>query len=121
MLVRGDSLTAVFEHDTCAVDGIELTTGCLRSTGALQVKGSGKHALVLNSGNGRSVRVCISEYALATAWEYRTADEAFNAGKGTLPEAELKNLYEQKESILQAILEKLWTLPDKDLLTVEML
>jgi hypothetical protein len=56
---------------------------------------------------------------LATAWEYRVADEAFDAGKGTLPADELKVLYEQKESVLQTVLERLWTLPDETLLTVE--
>ena len=116
-----ESLKAVFENDTCAVDGIEITTGCLRSTGALRVEVAGKHALVLQSDDGRSVRVGISASALATAWTYRTADEAFNAGKGALPEAELKTLFEHKESVLQAVLEKFWTFPDKDLLTVEML
>jgi formylmethanofuran dehydrogenase subunit E len=117
-----DSLLSVlFEHGTCAVDGIEITTGCSRSTGSLRVEDSGRHSLVVSSGQSRSVRISLNEFALATAWEYRTADEAFNAGKGNLAADELKRLCEQKETVLQTVLEKLWTLPDEALLTVEMI
>ena len=114
-------LTAVFAQDTCAVDGIELTTGCSRSTGSLLVEESGRPMLVVRADEGQSVQVGLSERALATAWEYRTLDEAFNAGKGTLPVAELTSLHEQKEAVLQTVLEKFWTLSDEALLTVEMI
>ena len=117
----GNCMEAVYENDTCAVDGIELTTGCLQSTGALRVEYTGKHVLIVRSGNGMSVRVTIRESALATAWEYRTADELFNAGRGTLDAEKLKALHEKKETILQTVLEKFWSLPDDELLRVEML
>jgi formylmethanofuran dehydrogenase subunit E len=116
----GSGLTVVFEHGTCAVDGIEITTGCSRSAGTLRVEDSGRHSLVMRSGQGQSARISLNESALATAWKYRTANEAFNAGKETLPADELKVLYEQKEAVLQTVLEKFWTLPDEILLTVEM-
>jgi formylmethanofuran dehydrogenase subunit E len=112
-------LNVVFEHGTCAVDGIEIATGCSRSSGTLQVENSGRHSLVARFGQARSFRVSLNEFALATAWEYRTADEAFNAGKTTLCADELQRLYEKKETILQAVLEKLWTLSDETLLIVE--
>ena len=117
----GSDMTAVFENDTCAVDGIELTIGCLQSTGALRVEDTGSHALTVRTENGMSVRVTISESALATAWEYRTVDEQFNAGRGTLDAEELKVLHEKKETVLQNVLAKFWSLPDEKLLKVEML
>ena len=114
-------LTAIFEQDTCAVDGIEMTIGCSRSVGSLKVKMSGKPSLIVQTEEGQSVQIGLNEHALATAWEYRTLDEAFNAGKGTLPVNELKSLHEQKEAVLQTVLEKFWTLSDEALLTVEMI
>ena len=111
----------VFEHGTCAVDGIEIATGCSRSNGSLRVEDSGRHSLVVCSDQGASARITLNDFALATAWEYRTADEAFKACKGNLAADELKRLCEQKETVLQAVLEKLWTLPDEALLTVEMI
>jgi formylmethanofuran dehydrogenase subunit E len=118
--VANSRLSVVFEHGTCAVDGIEITSRCSRSAGTLRVENSGQHSLVMHSGQGSSVRITLNEFALATAWEYRVADEAFNAGKGNLVADELKRLYEQKEIVLQTILEKFWILPDETLLTVEM-
>ncbi len=116
----GSGMSAVFENDTCAADGIELTTGCLRSTGALRVEDAGRHSLIVQAEDGRGVKVMIRESALATAWEYRMADEAFNAGRGNIDAEELKALYDKKETVLQTILEKFWTLPDEALLNVEM-
>ena len=117
----GSGMSAIFENDTCAADGIELTTGCLRSTGTLQVKDAGRHSLVIRSGTGKSVRVTIGESALATAWEYRMADAAFNAGRGNVDAEALKALCDKKENVLQAVLEKFWSLPDRELLDLEML
>lgn len=117
----GSVMSAVFENDTCAADGIELTTGCLRSTGTLQVKDAGRHSLIVQAEDTRGVRVTISESALATAWEYRTADEAFNAGRGNIDAENLKALFDNKENVLQAVLEKFWSLPDRELLDVEIL
>ncbi len=113
-------LSAIFEHGTCAVDGIEITTGCRRASGSLRVEDSGRHSVVVQLGEMRSVRVSLNEFALATAWEYRTADEAFTAGTGSLPAEELQRLHEQKETVLQSVLERLWTLPDETLLITEM-
>jgi formylmethanofuran dehydrogenase subunit E len=101
------SLSAVFEHGTCVVDGIEMTTGCSRSSGSLRVEDSGRHSVVVQFGEKMSVRVSLNEFALATAWEYRTADDAFTAGKGSLPAEELQRLHEQKETVLQSVLERL--------------
>ena len=118
-LGRGDALTVVFEHDTCAVDGIEVATGCSRRGGNLTVEAAGRHALVARLRDGHGVRVSLNENALATAWEYRTADEAFAAGKGLLGADELQALFEKKEAVLQAVLEQFWSLPDEELLNVE--
>lgn len=117
----GSGLSALFEHGTCAVDGIEIATGCSRLDGSLLVEESGSHAVVVSTAEGCSVRVSLKGTALATAWEYRTADEAFTAGRGELGADELRALQEKKESVLQAVLEKFWTLPDDELLTVEMI
>ncbi len=117
----GSFMTAVFEHGTCAVDGIEVATGCSRLSGTLRVEDSGRHTVVVQSAAGDSVRITLNAFALATAWEYRTADAAYNAGKGSLPDAELQRLCAQKEAVLQTVLERLWTLPDESLLTLERL
>lgn len=114
-----ENLTVVFEHGTCAVDGIEVTTGCSRSTGSLLVEDSGRHSLIIRSGERQSIRISLNKFALATAWEYRTANEAFNTAKGAVTGDELTVLHEQKETVLQTVLEQFWTLPDEMLLTVE--
>jgi formylmethanofuran dehydrogenase subunit E len=114
-----NALSAVFEHGTCAVDGIEVATGCSRLSGSLRVEDFGRHTVVVQSAAGDSVRITLNAFALATAWEYRTAEAAYNAGEGSLPDAELQRLRVQKEAVLQTVLERLWTLPDESLLTLE--
>ncbi|MBE0502367.1 MAG: hypothetical protein IBX47_13115 [Desulfuromonadales bacterium] len=117
---EGSALSVIFEHGTCAVDGIEVATGCSRTSGSLRVDDFGRHTVVVRSAAGDSVRVSLNAFALATAWEYRTADEAFSAGKGSLSAEEIQHLHEQKETVLQSVLERLWTLPDETLLITEM-
>ena len=113
-----EMLEARYAHDTCAVDGIEVTTGCSRANGRLTVAPTGAHVLSVFSGE-RGVVVALREETLATAWRYRKADEELEASRGKRSLEELEGLLHLRDRILQEVLEQFWSLPDDELLSVE--
>jgi len=115
----GDRLQAVFEHDTCAIDGIVETTGCSADDGTLVVEAAGNHALRLRC-DDLGVRVWLLPQALEIAGRYRALDdECERQRQAGVPADELKPLRLKKERTLQAVLEQFWTLADGDLVAVE--
>jgi len=114
-----ESLEARYAHDTCAVDGIEVTTGCSRDNGRLTVAPLGAHALSVYAGE-RGVTVSLRDRALEIAWRYRKVDEELEAARGAgRPLDEIEGLVHLRSQVLQAVLEQLWTLPDDALLKLE--
>jgi len=113
-----EQLEARYAHDTCAIDGIEVTTGCTRSNRRLTVAPTGAHVLSLYVGN-RGVTVALLEEALAIAWRYRKVDEELEAARGKRPLEELEGLLHLRSEVLQEVLEQFWTLPDDKLISLE--
>jgi len=115
----GGGLRAVFEHDTCAIDGIVEATGCSPEAGTLAIETLGNHVLRLAC-DAVSVRVQLLPQALEIAWRYRVLDDECEKQRQAGVSAEaLKPLLLEKERTLQAVLEQLWTLEDGDLVAVE--
>lgn len=109
---------AVYHADTCAVDGVQVTTGCRPEDGSLRVVDQGRHALALVSPpTGEGVIVSLREAALAIAWEYRSVSEALDRDRHDLSAAMLEARERQRQEVLDAVLQKLWTLDDETLLT----
>lgn len=72
-LVGGD---LVYQHRTCAVDGI---SQILEDSGVpivLKVDDRRRHRLVASTTGGRELSACLSEEALQLAARYRTLDES---------------------------------------------
>ncbi|PLY05730.1 MAG: hypothetical protein C0624_04730 [Desulfuromonas sp.] len=113
-----ERLEAHYAHDTCAIDGIELTTGCSRANKRLTVAQTGAHVLSLNVG-AHGVVVTLRDAALAIAWRYRKVDEELEQARGKRSLEELEGLLHLRSEVLQEVLEKFWTLPDDELLRVE--
>jgi len=65
--VECEALTAVYQIDTCAVDGIAVATGCLPDEGRLVVRNVGRHRLELREACGTGVAVELSAAALEQA------------------------------------------------------
>ena len=117
-LQDAELLEARYAHDTCAIDGIEVTTGCTRANGRLTVAPTGLHVLSLYAGDS-GVTVSLREETLAIAWRYRKVDEELEAARGKRPLEELEGLLHLRSEVLQEVLEKFWTLPDEELLLME--
>ncbi|MEW6487249.1 MAG: formylmethanofuran dehydrogenase subunit E family protein [Thermodesulfobacteriota bacterium] len=67
----GQRLTAVYRHQTCALDGIQLATGCTAGNGNLQVHRRGEHRLLLcREGSASGVEAELTEHALARGQAY---------------------------------------------------
>lgn len=60
-------LQACYQIETCAVDGIALTTGCLPEEGSLRVVPAGRHRLQLRDASGRGVCAELTVTALERA------------------------------------------------------
>lgn len=78
----GDSsadLNACYQMETCAVDGIALTTGCLPEEGRLRVQPEGRHRLQLRDGSGREVCAELTASALERAAACRRLLDAGDA------------------------------------------
>lgn len=82
--LRGDGgrLQARFHHRTCALDGIQLATGCTLGNGTIEVRPEGAHQLTLwVQESGESVTVRLTEEALRRGRAYASLRER----AGTLP------------------------------------
>jgi len=121
-VAAGSGLQAVYEIDTCALDGITETTGCQLADGSLRVEPQGAHALRLTAGTGQSVRVVLRPQALSIAGQYRRLDDLYEQQRAAgVPAVELQELLAKKARTLQEVLEQLWVLPESELIEVERL
>ncbi len=113
-------LLAFFSPRTCAVDGIELTTGCSREAGTLVVGSAGHHALTLGEKDAETaIEVSLSAKALAMAGEYRQLSQALVQARPGLCEDELAAREKEREAFLDRLLERLRTLDDEELLNLK--
>lgn len=95
-------LRAVYHARTCAADGVALTTGCAMEEGSLTVEDHGRHVLhLVRAHDGEGVEVTLREAALDLAGEY----QKLRAEPAT-------------EAELEALLERLRSAPEKELLAV---
>jgi formylmethanofuran dehydrogenase subunit E len=121
-MAAGSELLAVYEIDTCALDGIIETTGCQLDDGSLRVDARGAHALRLAAADGRSVRTVLRPHALKIAGEYRRLDDLYEQQRSAgAPADELRELLAERARTLQSVLEQLWALPESELIIVERL
>lgn len=117
--VPSGALAAVYHTATCALDGIRQATGCSESAGSLEVRETGQHLLTLvDHRTGRTVEVALRPETLVLAGEYRRLDEALERERPALAAGELMERTRQKEAFLDALLERLRTLPDEELLAL---
>ncbi|WP_432823408.1 FmdE family protein [Trichloromonas sp.] len=106
---------AIYYANTCALDGIRVTTGI----GSPRVIEQGRHALVLvGRADGRGVQVSLRPAALDIAWEYRRVSEALDRDRAGLDEAALAMRQAELAQVLDGVLQRLWTLPDEELLEI---
>lgn len=118
--VPSEALAAVCHTATCALDGIRQATGCGEAVGSLEVREEGRHRLtLLDRRTGRAVAVELRPDALALAGEFRRLDEALERERPALAAGELAERTRRKEAFLDALLERLRTLPDEELLEFE--
>lgn len=114
-LAGAGEVRGVYFIETCALDGIRETTGCHGA--ALRVENRGEHRLHLACGEG-GVAVALTAEALAVAGRYRLCSEGLERDRPHLPAADLVSREEEKERVLQSVLEELWSLPDGVLLSL---
>jgi formylmethanofuran dehydrogenase subunit E len=109
----GERLTARYLHQTCALDGIQLATGCTAGNGNLQVDRRGEHRLLLfREGSTAGVEAELTAHALARGQAYgRLRAEAEAAPPGT-PEGR------RAEEALEELLGELEAAPAQELVSV---
>jgi formylmethanofuran dehydrogenase subunit E len=113
-VVAGERL-AVYYANTCALDGIRVTTGI----GNPRVIEQGRHTLVLvDRTNGRGVQVSLRPAALDIAWEYRRISEALDRDRAGLDATGLAARQDELAQVLDSVLQRLWTIPDAELLEI---
>lgn len=120
-LGRAGEMRGLYLIQTCAADGIREATGCSEDGGSFRVENRGEHRLILNSGEGEGVEVALTEAALAAAGRYRLCSEALERDRSHLSGEALTAREAERESVLQSVLEELWTLPDGVLLRIHSL
>lgn len=109
-------LTATYYIATCAADGISVMTGCQRSDDSLRIVPQERHALWLQDADGHGLFAELSHSALQLAGGYRLLDQEFMRDEARLGAAERQERQRAKELFLDDLLQKLWTLPDDELL-----
>jgi formylmethanofuran dehydrogenase subunit E len=115
-LVGRAPLTATYYIATCAADGISVMTGCKQADGTLRIVAQERHALWLQETDGRGLFAELSSSALQLAGTYRTLDQALQQEAAQLSPAERQQRQAAKELFLEELLQKLWTLPDDELM-----
>lgn len=109
----GQRLTAVYLHQTCALDGIQLATGCTAGNGNLQVAPRGEHRLLLRrEGEARGVEAELTELALARGRAYGALKTRAEAAPPGTPERD------RGEAALETLLRELEAAPAAELVTV---
>lgn len=111
-----EPLTATYFIDTCAADGISVMTGCQKSDDSLRIMPQDRHALWLQDDDGRGIFAELSSSALQLAGEYRTLDQSLQKEEAHLSSTERQERQTTKELFLDALLQKLWILPDEELM-----
>lgn len=117
---KPEGLRGIYHARTCAVDGIEQTTGCTLTQGNLLVKDAGRHLLTLfcrESGEGVEVELRAS--ALDLAGSYRQIGLELERSRPRMNAAEIRMREEERERSLDVLLHKLRTSPDEELLTLK--
>lgn len=109
-------LRATYFIATCAADGISVMTGCKKSAGALRIIAQERHALWLQDDDGCGLFAELNRQALQLAGEYRTLDQEFQKDAAHLGAAERQQRQTAKELFLEELLQKLWSLPDEELM-----
>jgi formylmethanofuran dehydrogenase subunit E len=107
---------ATYFIGTCAADGISVMTGCSRAAGTLRIVVRERHALWLQDDAGCGIFAELSPQALQLAGTYRTLDLALQREEAHLTKSERQQRLMAKELFLEELLQKLWTLPDAELM-----
>lgn len=110
-------LLATYFIDTCAADGISVMTGCSKAAGTLRIVARERHALWLQNDDGCGLFAELSPPALQLAGTYRTLDLAFQKEEARLAKTERQQRLTAKELFLEELLQKLWILPDEELMS----
>jgi formylmethanofuran dehydrogenase subunit E len=118
--VEGDFRATVYAR-TCALDGISRTTGCDESFGTLVIKMTGEHRLDLINSNGIGISVVLTDVALQAAWDYRQAGNALERERASLSSEELTQCETELAAMLDDVLQRFRTQPDKELLSFAVL
>jgi len=111
-------LLATYFIDTCAADGISVMTGCNKAAGTLRIVARQRHALWLQDDNKNGIFAELSPSALQLAGSYRTLDLAFQREEAHLTKLERQQRLTAKELFLEELLQKLWTLPDAEVMNL---
>jgi len=107
----GSIQSAVYGSQTCALDGIAETTGCSEETGALTVKGDGRHALLLKAEQG-TVEVELTEEALTMAGQYRSLCNRLEKNWDELDKDEQTRRRAEMDAMLDELLPRFWSADD---------
>lgn len=109
----GERLTAAYLHQTCALDGIQLATGCTPGNGNLRVDRRDEHRLLLRrEGAALGVEAELTELALARGRAYGALRARAEAAPPGTPERD------QGEEALETLLRELEAAPAAELVTV---
>lgn len=115
-LAGEEPLAATYYIATCAADGVSVMTGCKKSDHSLRIIARERHALWLESQDGRGLFAELSNHALQLAGDYRTLDQTFLKEEAGLPPDELQQRLKAKMQAFEELLQKFWTLPDEELM-----
>lgn len=110
------SLTAAYHIPTCAADGIAVTTGCSRADGSLRVVDCGRHALWLQTADGRGIFAELKPETLQRSAGYRALGQALEQDRERLSPQEVADRLAEQEAFLDQLLDELRTLPDEELI-----
>ena len=109
-------LSATYYIATCAADGISVMTGCNKADGSLRIVERERHALWLESHDGRALYAELSSNALQLAGDYRALDQTLQKEEASLSPVELQQRRTTKDAAFEELLQKFWTLPDEELM-----
>lgn len=117
--VPSEALRAVYHITTCALDGIRQSTGCSELAGSLEVRENGRHLLTLvDTRDGCWVEVELLPQTLELAGEYRRFCEELELELPMIAEDERAQRSREREALLDALLERLRTTPESELLMI---
>lgn len=110
---RDEELVAVVENDSCAVDAVQVMTGCTFGKGNLVHRDHGKQVYTfLRRPSGQGLRIAVNWTPPPERPEETAAWEAYRGGDRS--EDVLRLVHERKSRKLRAVLEA----PDDELLSV---